>query len=162
MSHYLEHQLAIHGPSMHVVCASSGNAGISAAYASRALGLKCTVFLPEGVHPATTEYLKLLEAELVVTPGKYFAYALRAAEEAVKNNGNAWALRRYIYPTWWPEQGGFLQCPRAGIQRPPYLGRPFIHDPRSKATAFERSDKARRYIMQRRWWRPPWWSAHRL
>ena len=70
------------GPGIHVIIASGGNAGLAAACASKALGLRCTVFLPEGVSAFTVEFMRREGAD-IVTVGKIYLDALRAAEDAV-------------------------------------------------------------------------------
>ena len=69
--------------------ASGGNAGLAAACASKALGLRCTVFLPEGVSASTVQFMKREGAE-IVTAGKIYLDALRAAEKAVEIDSNAY------------------------------------------------------------------------
>jgi threonine dehydratase len=64
-------------PAAGVTIASGGNAGIAAAFAARALGLRCEVFVPELSSPAKREALRALGAELVVQ-GAAYADALAA------------------------------------------------------------------------------------
>ena len=68
-----------------------GKAGLAAACASKALGLRCTVFLPEGVDASTIEFMQREGAE-IVTAGKIYLEALKAAEKAVAADLNAYGL----------------------------------------------------------------------
>lgn len=64
-------------PDAGVVIASGGNAGIAAATAAQALGVRCEVFVPEVSSPAKRAALAALGAEVVVT-GAAYADALAA------------------------------------------------------------------------------------
>ena len=68
--------------------ASSGNSGLAAAWASNALGLRCTVFLPAGVSASTMEFMKREGAEVIVE-GNIYLDAKRAAEKLVESESNA-------------------------------------------------------------------------
>lgn len=70
------------------MCASGGNAGIAAAAASQTLGIKCTIFLPEGVDARTRQFLVNLGAEVKVA-GAVYSEALVAAKQAVEREENA-------------------------------------------------------------------------
>ncbi|TFY83456.1 hypothetical protein EWM64_g569 [Hericium alpestre] len=100
LSLFVQYKLAAHGESLHIICASGGNAGLAAAAACQALGVKCTIYLPEGVAPATREYLQRLGADLVVA-GSFFLEALRAAEAAVNIDPNAVLAPAYDDPLLW-------------------------------------------------------------
>jgi len=67
------------------VIASGGNAGLAAACAARALDLKCTVFIPNGVTQSTLEILTREYAEVVVG-GRQYSEALKSAKEFVAND----------------------------------------------------------------------------
>ncbi len=58
-------------PSAGVVIASGGNAGIAAAEAARALGVRCEVFVPELASPAKRAALAALGAQVVVGGAAY-------------------------------------------------------------------------------------------
>lgn len=73
---------------MHLVIASGGNAGLAAACAARSFGLRCTVFIPEGVTIHTLRLLKQEGAEVVVG-GKQYSDALKGAAEMVSTEANA-------------------------------------------------------------------------
>ena len=73
---------------MHLVVASGGNAGLAAACAARTLGLRCSVFLPEGVTKSTLQFLQGEEANVIVK-GRHYAEALKAAQEMVAKNQQA-------------------------------------------------------------------------
>lgn len=67
---------------MHCIVPSGGNAALAGACAARVLGVKCTVFIPEGITPSTLARLKQENAEVVVT-GRFYAEAMSAAQQAV-------------------------------------------------------------------------------
>jgi L-serine/L-threonine ammonia-lyase len=70
------------------VIASGGNAGLAAACAARALDLKCTVFIPNGVTQSTLEILTREQAEVIVG-GRQYSEALKSAKELVANHPKA-------------------------------------------------------------------------
>ncbi|TFY71758.1 hypothetical protein EVG20_g1259 [Dentipellis fragilis] len=116
LSLFVQYQFAIHGASLHVICASGGNAGLAAAYAANRLGVKCTIFFPEGVPQGTRDFLQALGAELVVA-GRFFLEALRAAEEAVKNDPNAVLVPAYDDPTLWQGHASMIDEMKAQAPR---------------------------------------------
>jgi len=76
---------------VHLVIASGGNAGLAAASAARTFGLRCSVFIPEGVTKTTLQLLEREKAEVVVI-GRHYAEALKAAQEMVAKNQQAWVV----------------------------------------------------------------------
>ncbi|KAH9934924.1 tryptophan synthase beta subunit-like PLP-dependent enzyme [Fomitopsis serialis] len=100
ISYFILHARRQRGPDVHVIIASSGNAGLAAACASKALRLRCTVFLPEGVDASTVEFMKREGAE-IVTAGKIYLDASRAAEQAVAADSNAVMVPAYNEPLLW-------------------------------------------------------------
>ena len=74
-----QHLKNLNGNQAHLVIASGGNAGYAAACASKQLGLRRTVYLPEG---ATPYMLRLLrnEGAQVIIHGSYYYEALQEAE----------------------------------------------------------------------------------
>lgn len=73
-------------PATGVVIASGGNAGIAAATAAQALGVRCEVFVPELTSEAKREALRALGAELVVG-GATYADALAASLQRQSSTG---------------------------------------------------------------------------
>ena len=73
---------------MHLVIASGGNAGLAAACAARTLGLRCSVFIPEGVTNTALHFLEREKAEVIVI-GRHYAEAFTAAKEMVAKNQQA-------------------------------------------------------------------------
>ena len=73
---------------MHLVAASGGNAGLATACASKALGLRCTIFLPAGPSASTLAFFKM-EGAAVRVGGDCYQQALDAALEFVKTEENA-------------------------------------------------------------------------
>jgi L-serine/L-threonine ammonia-lyase len=72
-------------PDAHIIIASGGNAGFAAACAARAVGVRCTVFLPAGLDTRFLNSLKREGAELV-TGGKDYSEVLVKAREALAQN----------------------------------------------------------------------------
>lgn len=81
----------MHGSDIRFVIASGGNAGLAAACAAKALGVRCTVFLPEGASASTIGILER-EGAQVAMEGKFYLDALKAAERLVKNDPTACVL----------------------------------------------------------------------
>jgi len=71
-----------------VIAASGGNAGIAVACVANRLGIKCTVFIPNGASSDTVNFLEREGSEVIVG-GEYYLQALRMAEEAVAVNLHA-------------------------------------------------------------------------
>ncbi len=80
-------------PAAGVTIASGGNAGIAAATAAQALGVRCEVFVPEVSSAAKRAALAALGAEVVVT-GAAYADALAACLERQRKSG---ALLMHAY-----------------------------------------------------------------
>ncbi|MBX3636629.1 MAG: serine/threonine dehydratase [Rubrivivax sp.] len=80
-------------PAAGVVIASGGNAGIAAATAAQALGVRCEVFVPEVSSAAKRAALAALGAEVVVA-GAAYADALAACLERQRRSG---ALLMHAY-----------------------------------------------------------------
>ncbi|KAI0060883.1 tryptophan synthase beta subunit-like PLP-dependent enzyme [Artomyces pyxidatus] len=108
LSHFVQHHRALHGPALHVVCASGGNAGLAAACASQAVGVRCTVYLPEGVAASTQAYLRTLGAELVVA-GAFYAETLAAAEAAAAGDEKAVLAPAYESPILWEGHASMVE-----------------------------------------------------
>ncbi|KDQ59473.1 hypothetical protein JAAARDRAFT_33046 [Jaapia argillacea MUCL 33604] len=100
ISHFINHAKATHGPDLHCIIASGGNAGIAGACAANVLKVKCTVYIPEGVSRQTLDFLKKEGAEVVVA-GKFYAEALKRAEEAVRSDPNGVMIPAYDDPIVW-------------------------------------------------------------
>ncbi|KAI0648192.1 tryptophan synthase beta subunit-like PLP-dependent enzyme [Trametes meyenii] len=100
VSHFAQHALRTHGPDVHLMIASSGNAGLAAAHAANALGLRCTVFLPRGISQANIDTIRRAGAE-VVTEGDYYVQALQLARKTVQETPNAIMVPGYDNPVLW-------------------------------------------------------------
>ena len=83
-------------PAAGVAIASGGNAGIAAATAARALGVRCEVFVPELTTAAKRERLAALGAQVVVG-GAAYVDALAACERRRRASG-ALAMHAYDQP----------------------------------------------------------------
>ena len=88
ISHFIQIAIQKHGPSVHCIVASGGNAGLAAACSSKVLGVKCTVYLPSGADPNVLAFFKREGAE-VREVGKCYQDALTAARNAVAAEENA-------------------------------------------------------------------------
>lgn len=89
-----------HGPLVHLMIASGGNAGLAAAVVARVLGVKCTVFLPINVSTDTQQALRKQGAE-VVTIGEFYSQTLTALRDAVKKDTKAVLVPAYDSPVLW-------------------------------------------------------------
>ncbi|KAJ7489931.1 tryptophan synthase beta subunit-like PLP-dependent enzyme [Mycena galericulata] len=89
-----------HGPLVHLVIASGGNAGLAAGSAARSLNVRCTVYIPDGVAQSTLNLLRRENAEVVVG-GKHYAEALQAAKQVVDAEKNAVMIPAYDDPIVW-------------------------------------------------------------
>ncbi|KAI0033234.1 tryptophan synthase beta subunit-like PLP-dependent enzyme [Vararia minispora EC-137] len=118
VSHFIRRQLEIHGSQLHAICASGGNAGLAAAAASQALGVKCTIYLPEGVDSGTHHYLAALEAEVIVG-GTVYGEALLAAENAVANEENAVLVPAYEDEIIWEGHSTMIAEVHAQLEQAP-------------------------------------------
>jgi L-serine/L-threonine ammonia-lyase len=78
------------GGATHIVCASGGNAGYAAAYASRRLGMRATIVVP---HTATQRAMDLIRGEgaEMLVHGQSFDDAQVRALELVAETGAAYA-----------------------------------------------------------------------
>lgn len=85
--------LANRVPASGVIIASGGNAGIAAAAAAQALGVRCEVFVPTVSPPAKQAKLRALGAEVVVT-GAVYAEAYQACVARQQETG---ALLAHAY-----------------------------------------------------------------
>ncbi|KAH8983570.1 tryptophan synthase beta subunit-like PLP-dependent enzyme [Lactarius hatsudake] len=116
LSHFIQRALATHGPTLRVVCASGGNAGLAAACAARVLGVPCAIYLPNGVDARTHAFLHDVGAEVVVT-GRFYLEALRAAEAAVRAQPNAVLVPAYDHPTLWEGHASMIAEIRTQLPR---------------------------------------------
>lgn len=71
-----------------MIAASGGNAGIAVASVANKLGIKCTVFIPNGASQDTVNFLER-EGSKVIVGGDYYLQALKRAEDAVAANFHA-------------------------------------------------------------------------
>lgn len=79
---------AAFGPSIHILTASSGNAGLAAAVSARKLGIKCTVYLPVIARQEIQQRMRD-EGAHTVTVGQVYAESVVAMRAAAKNDPNA-------------------------------------------------------------------------
>ncbi|KAG7097364.1 hypothetical protein E1B28_004714 [Marasmius oreades] len=100
IGYFIEKVKKDHGPDVHLIIASGGNAGYAAACAARTLGVKCTVYIPQGVAQTTLDLLDAQDAQVVVI-GKLYLEALNAAQEAVSSDSNAVMVPAYDNPVVW-------------------------------------------------------------
>ncbi|EGO03866.1 hypothetical protein SERLA73DRAFT_175550 [Serpula lacrymans var. lacrymans S7.3] len=100
LSHFAQHAKAQHGPSVHLLAASGGNAGVAVALAAHALGVRCTIYLPEGVGREIHDILKMHGAN-VIAAGKRYSEALQKLLEDMKKDSSAVLVPAYDDPLVW-------------------------------------------------------------
>ncbi|KAG1723544.1 tryptophan synthase beta subunit-like PLP-dependent enzyme [Suillus paluster] len=107
-----------HGPSVHLMIASGGNAGLAAAVAARALGVKCTVFLPINISNETQQALRKHGAD-VVTIGEVYSQTLAALRDAVKKEINGVLVPAYDSPVCWDGHSSMVTEMQKQLPRQP-------------------------------------------
>ncbi|XP_055861843.1 L-serine dehydratase/L-threonine deaminase-like isoform X2 [Biomphalaria glabrata] len=98
ISHLIQKALET-GRCDHVYCASGGNAGMAAAYASRELGIPCTIILPKTTPAFLADRLKLYNAEVRVH-GEVYDEAKTLAQELSKQTGSLY-VPAFEHPDIW-------------------------------------------------------------
>jgi cysteine synthase A len=82
-----------------IVEPTSGNTGIALAFVAAALGYRLVVTMPEGASLERRKMLRLLGAELVLTPAKQgMAGAIAQAETLVRQTPGAWMPKQFDNP----------------------------------------------------------------
>lgn len=100
-----------------LVSSSGGNAGYSAAWAARELGLPIRVFLPEPTAPGILEALGALGAELELA-GQVWAEAHQAAEAYVADHPQAALIHPFDHPTIWQGHASMIHEAAEQMPRP--------------------------------------------
>ncbi|EKM82988.1 hypothetical protein AGABI1DRAFT_69092 [Agaricus bisporus var. burnettii JB137-S8] len=118
LAHFISKAKEKHGKELHCVVASGGNAGLAGACAARVLGVKCTVFIPEGVVPSTLARLRKENAEVVVT-GRFYAEALSAARNEIATDPAAVLVPAYDDPLIWEGHSSMIEEIRHQLGRKP-------------------------------------------
>ncbi len=76
-------------PAAGVVAASGGNHGAAVAFAARALGVACKIFVPDVSSPAKVARIRSYGAELIIIPGTYGDVLGASIEDARTRNALA-------------------------------------------------------------------------
>ncbi|KAG6334008.1 hypothetical protein ID866_5091 [Astraeus odoratus] len=118
ISRLVQQYRASHGPSVHVLAASSGNAGLATAVAARKLGVKCTVFLPVTAHQETQQCL-LKQGADVVTVGQIYADSVKAMNDVAKGDVNAVIVPSYEHPVIWKEHSSMVKEMKSQLCKQP-------------------------------------------
>ncbi|KAG2134491.1 tryptophan synthase beta subunit-like PLP-dependent enzyme [Suillus clintonianus] len=118
ISRFAQQSKEKHGSSVHLMIASSGNAGLAAAMTARALGVKCTVFLPTDVSVDTQQALRKQGAD-IVTIGEIYSQTLAALRDAVKKDRNAVLVPSYDSPVLWDGHSSMVTEMQRQLPRQP-------------------------------------------
>lgn len=106
------------GDEAHLIIASGGNAGHAAAVAAKKLGLRCTIYIPEGQSQKMLDILKNEGAEVVVI-GKYYQQSLKEAEKAAKLDPKAYVNYDKAQKMDSDESNSELTCELSALWCPP-------------------------------------------
>ncbi|KAF9228023.1 tryptophan synthase beta subunit-like PLP-dependent enzyme [Gyrodon lividus] len=109
---------AQHGPTLHVLIASSGNAGLAAAVVARKLGVRCTVYLPVVVAKDTYDMLRKQDTNVVLV-GQTYSEALKAMCEAARGDPNAVVLSSYDDPVLWKGHSSMVEEMKSQLLQQP-------------------------------------------
>ncbi|KAH7889803.1 tryptophan synthase beta subunit-like PLP-dependent enzyme [Phlebopus sp. FC_14] len=109
---------AKYGPTVHVLIASGGNAGLAAAVAARKAGIKCTVYLPLDVSEGTRATLRKQGAE-IVRVGQIYAEAVAAMREAAQADPSAVTLSAYDDPVLWEGHSSMVSEMKSQLRQKP-------------------------------------------
>ena len=86
-------------PGVELVEPTSGNTGIGLAFVAAARGYTCRLFMPDTMSLERRALLKMLGAELVLTPGSEgMPGALRCAQEYTRETPNAFMPQQFVNP----------------------------------------------------------------
>ncbi|KAJ6623402.1 tryptophan synthase beta subunit-like PLP-dependent enzyme [Mycena sp. CBHHK59/15] len=108
ISLFVQHAKEKHGPSLHLVIASGGNAALAAACAARPLAVRCTVYIPDGASESTLDLLRRENAHVVVG-GRHYAEALQAARQLVDAEDNAVMVPAYDDAIVWEGHSSMIE-----------------------------------------------------
>ncbi|KAG9081524.1 hypothetical protein FS749_007599 [Ceratobasidium sp. UAMH 11750] len=99
MSLYAARAVKEHGPSVRLVAASGGNAGLALAWAGKALGVRTSIYIPAAAYEVKPALLAA-GAEVIIG-GKDYAAALESAREYCAKTEHAVLFHAYDHPTLW-------------------------------------------------------------
>ncbi|KAI5825556.1 tryptophan synthase beta subunit-like PLP-dependent enzyme [Schizophyllum commune Tattone D] len=118
ISHFVKWAQQKHGPNTHAIIASGGNAGLAAACAANILGVKCTVYLPEGAAQNTIDLLEAQNAKVVIA-GRFYAEAFKAAQEAAASEEHAIGVPAYDHEVLWEGHASIIDELAAQLKAKP-------------------------------------------
>jgi cysteine synthase len=116
------------GPETQIIEPTSGNTGIALAFVCAAKGYRLTLTMPESMSVERRALLRVLGAQLVLTPAaEGMKGAIHAAEELVAQQPHAWMPQQFDNPAnpaihesttgpeIWEDSGGQIDAVIAGV-----------------------------------------------
>ncbi|CAG0901234.1 unnamed protein product, partial [Cyprideis torosa] len=103
----------------HLVSSSGGNAGISAVYAGREIGVRTTVIIPECTPPSVAPLLKKKGAAEVIVHGHQWSEAHKYAEDMVSKDPGAFLIHPYDHPAIWEGVSSIVDELKHQLPEPP-------------------------------------------
>ncbi|KII88749.1 hypothetical protein PLICRDRAFT_41973 [Plicaturopsis crispa FD-325 SS-3] len=118
ISRFAQQCKAKYGPDVHLVIGSGGNAGLAAACAANLLGVRCTVYITEGVSQRTLDFFKQEKAEVILA-GKYYQHTADAAAKAAELDEKTIVVPAFDHPVLREGHGSMITEIKARLPHKP-------------------------------------------